>query len=145
MWEAIETYMARAQPLIIIAGADYGQGSSRDWAAKGVRLAGVEAIVAEGFERIHRTNLVGMGVLPLEFRPGETRMTYQIDGSETFDVVGEPEPRAQLTVIMHRRDGERVEIPVTCRLDTADELSVYEAGGVLQRFAQDFLEAGAAA
>jgi aconitate hydratase len=72
-------------------------------------------------------------------------MTYQIDGSETFDVVGEPEPRAQLTVIMHRRDGERVEIPVTCRLDTADELSVYEAGGVLQRFAQDFLEAGAAA
>jgi aconitate hydratase len=145
MWEAIETYMARAQPLIIIAGADYGQGSSRDWAAKGVRLAGVEAIIAEGFERIHRTNLVGMGVLPLEFRPGETRGTYAIDGSETFDVIGERKPGAKLTVIMHRRDGERVEIPVTCRLDTADELSVYEAGGVLQRFAQDFLEAGAAA
>ena len=70
MWEAIETYMERKQPLIIIAGADYGQGSSRDWAAKGVRLAGVEAIVAEGFERIHRTNLIGMGVLPLEFKPG---------------------------------------------------------------------------
>jgi len=145
MWEAIETYMARAQPLIIIAGADYGQGSSRDWAAKGVRLAGVEAIVAEGFERIHRTNLVGMGVLPLEFLPGETRTTYAIDGSETFDVVGERTPGAELTVIMHRRDGERVEISVTCRLDTADEVSVYEAGGVLQRFAQDFLEAGAAA
>ena len=145
MWEAIETYMARAQPLIIVAGADYGQGSSRDWAAKGVRLAGVEAIVAEGFERIHRTNLVGMGVLPLEFQPGETRKTYAIDGSETFDVVGERRPGAELTVIMHRRDGERVEIPVTCRLDTADEVSVYEAGGVLQRFAQDFLEAGAAA
>ena len=145
MWEAIETYMGRAQPLIIIAGADYGQGSSRDWAAKGVRLAGVEAIIAEGFERIHRTNLVGMGVLPLEFQPGQTRKTYAIDGSETFDVVGERTPGAELTVIMHRRDGERVEIAVKCRLDTADELSVYEAGGVLQRFAQDFLEAGAAA
>jgi len=145
MWEAIETYMARAQPLIIIAGADYGQGSSRDWAAKGVRLAGVEAIIAEGFERIHRTNLVGMGVLPLEFMAGETRKTYTIDGSETFDVVGERTPGALLTVIMHRRDGESVDIPLTCRLDTADEVSVYEAGGVLQRFAQDFLDAGAAA
>ena len=145
MWEAIETYMARAQPLIIVAGADYGQGSSRDWAAKGVRLAGVEAILAEGFERIHRTNLVGMGVLPLEFLPGETRETYAIDGSETFDVVGECKPGARLTVIMQRRNGERVEISATCRLDTADEVSVYEAGGVLQRFAQDFLEAGAVA
>ena len=145
MWEAIETYMARAQPLIIVAGADYGQGSSRDWAAKGVRLAGVEAILAEGFERIHRTNLVGMGVLPLEFLPGETRRTYAIDGSETFDVVGECKPGATLTVIMQRRNGERVEIFVTCRLDTADELLVYEAGGVLQRFAQDFLETGATA
>src|SRR5690606_26471737 len=81
MWEAIETYMERRQPLIIIAGADYGQGSSRDWAAKGVRLAGVEAIVAEGFERIHRTNLVGMGVLPLEFLPGTTRLTLGLDGT----------------------------------------------------------------
>jgi aconitate hydratase len=145
MWEAIETYMGREQPLIIIAGADYGQGSSRDWAAKGVRLAGVEAIIAEGFERIHRTNLVGMGVLPLEFMPGETRKTYAIDGSETFDVVGERTPGALLTVIMRRRDGESVDIPVTCRLDTADEMSIYEAGGVLQRFAQDFLDAGAGA
>jgi 2-methylcitrate dehydratase (2-methyl-trans-aconitate forming) len=146
MWEVIETYMARSQPLIIVAGADYGQGSSRDWAAKGVRLAGVEAILAEGFERIHRTNLVGMGVLPLEFRPGENRLSYAIDGSETFDVAGTPAPGAELVVVMHRRNGERVEIPATCRLDTADEVSVYEAGGVLQRFAKDFLEsAGAAA
>ena len=139
MWEAIETYMARKQPLIIVAGADYGQGSSRDWAAKGVRLAGVEAIIAEGFERIHRTNLVGMGVLPLEFKAGETRETYGIDGTETFDVSGEVSPRADLTVVMHRTSGESVEIPVTCRLDTAEEVSVYGAGGVLQRFAQDFL------
>ncbi len=145
MWEAIETYMERKQPLIIIAGADYGQGSSRDWAAKGVRLAGVEAIVAEGFERIHRTNLVGMGVLPLEFKPGMNRQTYLIDGSETFDVVGDATPRADLMVVMTRKNGEKVEIPVTCRLDTAEELSIYDAGGVLQRFAQDFLESSVAA
>ena len=92
MWEAIETYMERKQPLIIVVGADYGQGSSRDWAAKGVRLAGVEVIVAEGFERIHRTNLIGMGVLPLEFEPGTTRKTLNIDGTETFDVKGERTP-----------------------------------------------------
>ncbi|QXI40184.1 Fe/S-dependent 2-methylisocitrate dehydratase AcnD [Pseudomonas xantholysinigenes] len=140
MWEAIETYMQRKQPLIIVAGADYGQGSSRDWAAKGVRLAGVEAIVAEGFERIHRTNLVGMGVLPLEFKPGTDRKTLELDGSETYDVLGERKPRATLTLVVTRRNGERVEVPVTCRLDTAEEVSIYEAGGVLQRFAQDFLE-----
>jgi aconitate hydratase len=139
MWEAIETYMNRRQPLIIVAGADYGQGSSRDWAAKGVRLAGVEAIVAEGFERIHRTNLIGMGVLPLEFLPGTTRKTLGIDGTETFDVIGERTPRATLTLVIHRRDGQRLEVPVTCRLDTAEEVSIYDAGGVLQRFAQDFL------
>lgn len=144
MWEAIETYMDRGQPLIIIAGADYGQGSSRDWAAKGVRLAGVEAIVAEGFERIHRTNLIGMGTLPLEFKAGDTRHTYNIDGTEVFEVVGERSPRATLTVVMTRKNGERVEFPVTCRLDTAEEVSIYEAGGVLQRFAQDFLEGTAA-
>ncbi|WP_122582181.1 Fe/S-dependent 2-methylisocitrate dehydratase AcnD [Pseudomonas viridiflava] len=141
MWEAIETYMARKQPLIIIAGADYGQGSSRDWAAKGVRLAGVEAIAAEGFERIHRTNLVGMGVLPLEFKPGTNRLTLGIDGSETYDVIGQRTPRATLTLVITRKSGERLEVPVTCRLDTGEELSIYEAGGVLQRFAQDFLEA----
>lgn len=140
MWEAIETYMQRKQPLIVIAGADYGQGSSRDWAAKGVRLAGVEAIVAEGFERIHRTNLIGMGVLPLEFKPGTNRLTLNIDGTETFDVIGERKPRATLTLVIHRKNGDRVEVPVTCRLDTAEEVSIYEAGGVLQRFAQDFLE-----
>ncbi len=144
MWEAIETYMERKQPLIIIAGADYGQGSSRDWAAKGVRLAGVEAIAAEGFERIHRTNLVGMGVLPLEFKPGTDRKTLGIDGSEVYDVIGERTPRATLTLVITRKNGERVEVPVTCRLDTAEEVSIYEAGGVLQRFAQDFLESAVA-
>ncbi|MBQ5942185.1 MULTISPECIES: Fe/S-dependent 2-methylisocitrate dehydratase AcnD [unclassified Massilia] len=143
MWEAIETYMERKQPLIVIAGADYGQGSSRDWAAKGVRLAGVEAIVAEGFERIHRTNLVGMGVLPLEFKPGVNRLTLGIDGTESFDVVGARTPRTDLTLVIHRKNGEKLEVPVTCRLDTAEEVAIYEAGGVLQRFAQDFLESSA--
>ncbi|WP_426111678.1 Fe/S-dependent 2-methylisocitrate dehydratase AcnD [Massilia sp. PWRC2] len=140
MWEAIETYMQRKQPLIIVAGADYGQGSSRDWAAKGVRLAGVEAIVAEGFERIHRTNLVGMGVLPLEFKVGVNRKTLGLDGSETYDVTGERLPRAELILTITRRNGDVEQVPVTCRLDTAEEVSIYEAGGVLQRFAQDFLE-----
>ncbi|MCO5786033.1 Fe/S-dependent 2-methylisocitrate dehydratase AcnD [Pseudomonas sp. G11-1] len=140
MWEAIETYMNRKQPLIIVAGADYGQGSSRDWAAKGVRLAGVEAIAAEGFERIHRTNLIGMGVLPLEFKPGTTRKTLELDGTETYDVLGTPAPRAELTLVINRQNGERVEVPMTCRLDSDEEVTVYEAGGVLQRFAQDFLE-----
>ena len=141
MWEAIETYLDRRQPLIIVAGADYGQGSSRDWAAKGVRLAGVEAIVAEGFERIHRTNLIGMGVLPLEFKSGVTRLTLGLDGTEAFDVTGERRPGADLMLRIHRATGETVELPVTCRLDTAEEVLIYEAGGVLQRFAQDFLAA----
>jgi len=145
MWEAIETYMDRKQPLIVIAGADYGQGSSRDWAAKGVRLAGVEAIVAEGFERIHRTNLIGMGVLPLEFKPGTDRNTLGLDGTETYDVVGQRRPRADLVLVIHRRDGSSTEVPVTCRLDSDEEVSIYEAGGVLQRFAQDFLDASKAA
>ena len=141
MWEAIETYMKRGQPLIIIAGDGYGQGSSRDWAAKGVRLAGVECIVAEDFERIHRQNLVGMGVLPLVFKDGDTRKTYAIDGSETFSVKGDISPRSDMTLIMTRKNGEQVQIPVMSRLDTADEVRMYEAGGMLQRFAKDFLNA----
>ncbi|EOY2075637.1 Fe/S-dependent 2-methylisocitrate dehydratase AcnD [Vibrio alginolyticus] len=139
MWEAIETYMNRKQPLIVVAGADYGQGSSRDWAAKGVRLAGVEAIVAEGFERIHRTNLVGMGVLPLQFKSGVNRNTLELDGTELYDVVGEIKPGADLALVITRSNGDKVDVPVTCRLDTADEVHVYNAGGVLQRFARDFL------
>lgn len=139
MWEAIETYMNRKQPLIIIAGADYGQGSSRDWAAKGVRLAGVEAIVAEGFERIHRTNLIGMGVLPLEFKAGTTRITLGLDGTETYDVIGDISPRCDLTLVINKEGSQPLEVPVTCRLDTQAEVDTYNAGGVLQKFAKDFL------
>lgn len=144
MWEAIETYMNRSQPLIIVAGADYGQGSSRDWAAKGVRLAGVEVIAAEGFERIHRQNLIGMGVLPLQFESGTTRLTLEIDGTETFDVEGDIAPGATLELTINRSSGESIKVPMTCRLDTAEEVTVYGAGGVLQRFAQEFLEQNAA-
>ena len=140
MWEAIETYMNRKQPLIIVAGADYGQGSSRDWAAKGVRLAGVEAIVAEGFERIHRTNLIGMGVLPLEFKAGTTRITLGLDGTETYDVIGDISPRCDLTLVINKEGSQPLEVPVTCRLDTQAEVDTYNAGGVLQKFAQDFLK-----
>jgi len=139
MWEAMETYLNRRQPLIIIAGADYGQGSSRDWAAKGVRLAGVEVVVAEGFERIHRTNLIGMGVLPLEFEAGVNRITLGLDGTEVYGVEGDMQPRADHTLVIRRKNGEVTRVPMTCRLDTAEEVSIYQAGGVLQRFAQDFL------
>ncbi len=143
MWEAIETYLHRRQPLIIIAGADYGQGSSRDWAAKGVRLAGVEVVVAEGFERIHRTNLIGMGVLPLEFGAGVNRTTLGLDGTEVYGVERDLAPGAMVTLVVQRQSCEVVRVPLRCRLDTAEEVSVYEAGGVLQRFAQDFLAARA--
>src|SRR5690606_5769761 len=138
--EAIETYTNRKQPLIIIAGADHRQGSSRDWAAQGLRLAGADAIVAEGSQRSPRTNLIGMGVLPLEFKPGTTRKPLELDGTETYDVIGQRGPGAELTLIVNRRNGDRLEVPVTCRLDSDEEVTVYEAGGVLQRFAQDFLE-----
>ena len=140
MWEAIETYMKRNQPLIIVAGADYGQGSSRDWAAKGVRLAGVEVIAAEGFERIHRQNLIGMGVLPVQFESGTSRISLVLDGTETYDIQGSISPGAMLTLIIRRAKGESIEVPMKCRLDTAEEVTVYAAGGVLQRFAQEFLE-----
>ncbi|GAA0314907.1 Fe/S-dependent 2-methylisocitrate dehydratase AcnD [Psychrobacter aestuarii] len=145
MWEAIETYIERGQPLIIIAGDGYGQGSSRDWAAKGVRLAGVECVVAEDFERIHRQNLVGMGALPLQFVEGVNRHTLALDGSEVFDVKGDVSAGGEMTLIIHRLDGSVDKTPVICRLDTADELKMYQAGGMLQRFAKEFIEAADAA
>ncbi|MEJ2669456.1 MAG: Fe/S-dependent 2-methylisocitrate dehydratase AcnD, partial [Gammaproteobacteria bacterium] len=139
MWEVIETYLARKQNLIVIAGSDYGQGSSRDWAAKGVRLAGVEVIVAESFERIHRTNLIGMGILPVQFKSGENRHTLGIDGTETFDVLGEITAQTELTLLIHRKSASStdstVRVPVTCRVDTEAELMLYRAGGVLPWFA----------
>ncbi|MBE8610118.1 MULTISPECIES: Fe/S-dependent 2-methylisocitrate dehydratase AcnD [unclassified Psychrobacter] len=140
MWEAIETYMNREQPLIIIAGDGYGQGSSRDWAAKGVRLAGVEVVVAEDFERIHRQNLVGMGALPLQFKEGVNRNTLNIGGTEVFDIEGEASAGGEMTLVINRTDGTVDKASVKCRLDTADEVKMYNAGGMLQRFAKEFIE-----
>ena len=140
MWEAIETYMERGQPLIIIAGADYGQGSSRDWAAKGVRLAGVEVIVAESFERIHRTNLVGMGVLPLQFINSQNRHTLKLDGTEIYAVQGEISARCELELVIERKNGETQTVPVLCRLDSDSDVKTYMAGGVLREFASKFLD-----
>jgi aconitate hydratase len=139
MWEAIETYMNRDEPLIIIAGDGYGQGSSRDWAAKGVRLAGVECIVAEDFERIHRQNLVGMGVLPLQFKPDTNRQTLYLDGTETYDVLGTPSAGGEMTLVINRQDGSVENVELIVRLDTEDEVEMYNNGGMLQRFAKEFL------
>src|SRR5690554_890249 len=127
MWEAIETYMERKQPLIIIAGADYGQGSSRDWAAKGVALAGVEAIVAEGFERIHRTNLVGMGVMPLQFEEGTTRKTLKLDGTETYDVEATSPRAGPRSAFFHRKMGKLGLLLVLARLSSEAEVGCCSA------------------
>ena len=134
MWEAIETYMERGQPLIIVAGADYGQGSSRDWAAKGTNLLGVKAVVAQSFERIHRSNLVGMGVLPLQFTDGVTAQTLKLDGTETYDIVGldaNLKPQQDLTLKITRNDGSVENVAVRCRIDTPIEIDYYQHGGIL--------------
>jgi aconitate hydratase len=143
LFQAAESYLARSQELIVVAGKNYGSGSSRDWAAKGVRLLGVRAVLCESFERIHRTNLVGVGVLPLEFIHGATRRTLGIDGSETFtinDLDGAPEPGSTLTLQIRRRDGSVTEIPVRCRIDTSDEQQIFAAGGLLPRIANELTE-----
>jgi aconitate hydratase len=134
LFEAAEAYLARGQPLVVIAGRNYGCGSSRDWAAKGPRLLGVSAIIAETFERIHRANLAGMGVLPLQFDAGTTRKTLRLDGSEIFDVIGadgELTPRCTLVLEIARSDGTHHKVPVTCRLDTHEEIAYFRAGGLL--------------
>jgi aconitate hydratase len=121
-------------PLLVVAGKEYGTGSSRDWAAKGVLLLGVRAVIAESFERIHRSNLIGMGVLPLQFCPGTTRLTLQLDGSECFDLAAQAGPLVpgqELTLTIRRADGRVDEVPVICRLNTADEVAYYRDGGIL--------------
>ena len=142
LFDAAQKYVERSQELVVIAGKNYGCGSSRDWAAKGVRLLGVRVVVAETFERIHRTNLVGMGVLPLEFMPGTTRKTLNLDGSELYaieDLNGAPTPGTQLTLAITRRDGSITRIPVRSRIDTDDERDMFDAGGLLPRIASEAL------
>jgi aconitate hydratase len=134
IYQAALRYRAQNVPMVIIGGLDYGQGSSRDWAAKGTRALGVKAVIAEGLERIHRSNLIGMGVLPLQFPEGVTRHTLALDGSETFDLSGleagvEPGMKIDCTII--RADGRRDCVALICRLDTAMEVEYYRHGGSL--------------
>ncbi|MBF0391113.1 MAG: aconitate hydratase AcnA [Alphaproteobacteria bacterium] len=135
IYDASMKYQAAGVPLIIVAGAEYGTGSSRDWAAKGTRLLGVKAVVAESFERIHRSNLVGMGVLPLQFADGTTRKTLGLDGSEVFDVTGMAagiKPRMTITLTITAKDGSKRDVPLLCRIDTLDEVEYFRHGGILQ-------------
>ena len=134
IYDASIAYQAQGVPLIVIAGQEYGTGSSRDWAAKGTNLLGVKVVVAQSFERIHRSNLVGMGVLPLQFKEGTTAQTLKLDGSETYDVVGlDPgvKPQQELTLKIVRKDGSGEFIPVICRIDTPIEIEYYQHGGIL--------------
>lgn len=134
IYDAAMRYQKEQVPLVVIAGAEYGTGSSRDWAAKGSKLLGVQAVIAESFERIHRSNLIGMGVLPLEFPEGTTRHTLKLDGSETIDFIGlkQIKPRAEIKAIIHRSNGETIEVNLLCCLDTANEVAYYKNDGILQ-------------
>jgi len=134
IYDAAMKYQGDGTPLVVIAGKEYGTGSSRDWAAKGTILLGVRAVLAESFERIHRSNLVGMGVLPLQFADGEGAATYDLDGSETYSIDGiaSLEPRQEVAVQVTRADGSTQLITARCRIDTFNELEYYRSGGILQ-------------
>jgi len=147
VFEAAQEYLRRKVPLIVIAGKNYGCGSSRDWAAKGVALLGVKAVLAESFERIHRTNLVGMGVLPLEFCPGSSAGTLHLDGSETFDIIGLASGlgvRTELQCVVRRADGGTESIPLLLRLDTKEDVEYWRNGGILPRVWRKYIEGAAA-
>jgi aconitate hydratase len=134
IYDAAMKYQSEGTPLVVVAGQEYGTGSSRDWAAKGTRLLGVRAVVAQSFERIHRSNLVGMGVLPLQFKEGVSAQSLDLDGSETFDVVGLGggiKPQQDVTLIIHRANGAIEEVPVKLRIDTPIEIDYYRHGGIL--------------
>ncbi|HYV03818.1 MAG TPA: aconitate hydratase, partial [Blastocatellia bacterium] len=134
IYDAAMKYQAENIPLIVLAGQEYGTGSSRDWAAKGTKLLGVSAVIAQSFERIHRSNLVGMGVLPCQFHDGTNAQTLKLDGTEEFDLTGFErgiEPRQELTLTIHRASGETEQVPVTLRIDTPIEVEYYLHGGIL--------------
>jgi aconitate hydratase len=144
IYDAAMQYIDEGTPLIVIAGKEYGTGSSRDWAAKGTRLLGVKAVIAESFERIHRSNLVGMGVLPLLFKEGTDRKTLALDGTETFDLLGFADhlkPRMEIALTIHRADGRIEVVPLYCRIDTLDEVEYYKNGGILQYVLRNMLKA----
>ena len=145
IYEAAMRYQDEGVPLVVVGGKEYGTGSSRDWAAKGTRLLGIRAVIVESFERIHRSNLIGMGVLPLEFKDGASRTTLGLTGAETFDILGVAEglaPGKELTCRIHRPDGTTEEIPLLCRIDTTDEVEYYRHGGILHYVLRGLLKAG---
>ncbi len=145
IYDAAVKYRASGVPLVVIAGKEYGAGSSRDWAAKGTMLLGVRAVIAESFERIHHSNLIGMGVLPCRFKDGVNARTLNLDGSETFDIVGLKdgmEPREDLTLIIHRQNGEIIDLPLTLRIETPVEVEYYRHGGILPYVLRRLLNSG---
>ncbi len=143
IYDVAMEYKKEGTPLVVIGGKEYGMGSSRDWAAKGTLLLGVKAVIAESFERIHRSNLVGMGVLPLLFKEGTDRKTLKLKGDETFDIIGLEKitPRMDVTLVITRADGTKEEVPVLCRIDTLDEVEYYRHGGILQYVLRGMLKA----
>jgi aconitate hydratase len=144
IYDAAMKYQAEGVPLVVVAGKEYGTGSSRDWAAKGTNLLGVKAVIAESFERIHRANLVGMGVLPLQFKDGMTRKTLNLTGAEIFAVSGLStgiKPRMDVPVRISRADGSHQDITVTCRIDTLDEVEYFRHGGILPYVLRNLMKA----
>jgi aconitate hydratase len=142
IYDAAMKYKADKTPLVVIAGKEYGTGSSRDWAAKGTRLLGVEAVIAESFERIHRSNLVGMGVLPLTFHGEQNRKTVNITGEEIISLKGLEagiKPRMKVDMVITRKDGSQQVVPLLCRIDTLDELEYYKNGGILHYVMRNLL------
>jgi aconitate hydratase len=144
IYDAAMKYQATKTPLVVFAGQEYGTGSSRDWAAKGTRLLGVGAVVAQSFERIHRSNLVGMGVLPCQFKEGTNAQTLKLDGTETFDLIGLSDnikPRQDVTLVIHRANGSSEKLAVTLRIDTPIEIEYYRHGGILPYVLGQLIEA----
>jgi aconitate hydratase len=144
IYDAAQKYQAAGVPTIILAGQEYGTGSSRDWAAKGTNLLGVKAVIAESFERIHRSNLVGMGVMPCQFKDGVSAKTLGLDGTETFELLGlgDMKPRQDLTLVIHRANGDREEVAVTSRIDTPIEIDYYAHGGILPYVLRQLIREG---
>ena len=144
IYDAALKYQSYGVPLIILAGQEYGTGSSRDWAAKGTALLGVKAVIAQSFERIHRSNLCGMGLVPLQFPDGVNAASLRLDGTETFDILGlsdDLRPMSDLTLVIHRADGTRTEQTVRCRIDTAIEVDYVRHGGILPYVLRQLLAA----
>jgi len=144
IYDAAMNYQGNGTPTIIVAGKEYGAGSSRDWAAKGPRLLGVRAVIAESYERIHRSNLVGMGVLPLEFEAGKTRRDYALTGRETIDIPvkeGASGTRKKVIAKLTYPDGRTIDLPLVARVDTLDEIAYFKSGGILHHVLRNLLAA----